>query len=269
MAALFDRVAADYDERVPVFATFGRCLVEWIGVPGHARVLDVGAGRGAITAAVVGAPGFAGSVLAADVSAEMVARLHTLALPQVEVRRLDAQALDLADESFDVVLSGFVLHILPDPQVALAEIARVLKPGGRFGLAVPGPSADGGWWAAYGRIVAEFTARAEHASPAGSPDASAPWEVRAEHAGLRHVDRTRVEVSLPISGPAAHWSWLMSHGNRWIYDALDDTDRAEFERRVLRSLDEDHADRGNRLIAGAELHKMSKPQRRSTGSTSR
>ena len=53
----------------------------------------------------------------------------------------------------------------------------------------------------------------------------------------------------------------MSHGNRWLYDALDEVDRREFEQRVLRSLREHHPAQGMRLIAGAEFYKMTKRDR--------
>ncbi|ONI80683.1 hypothetical protein ALI22I_46360 [Saccharothrix sp. ALI-22-I] len=59
-AELFDRVAADYDRSVPFFATFGHRLVEWVGLAPGARVLDLGAGRGAVTAAAVRAEGSVG-----------------------------------------------------------------------------------------------------------------------------------------------------------------------------------------------------------------
>nr|WP_198151509.1 methyltransferase domain-containing protein [Kibdelosporangium sp. MJ126-NF4] len=261
LAELFDRVAPDYDQAVPFFATFGTRLVDWAELPRGARVLDLGSGRGAVTAAAVDAVGSTGSVLAADISPEMAARLRAQALPHVDVQVMDAQALDLADESFDAVLSGFLLHILPDPGTALVEIARVLKPGGLLAMSVPGPSADGGWWAAYGQIVAEFATRVAEGSSAGMTGPPDSWEACAEQAGFTYVDREHTEVALPISGPEAHWSWLLSHGNRWLHDALDETSRAEFREQVLHSLRHSHPAGGTRLIAGAELHKMIKRNR--------
>jgi hypothetical protein len=80
------------------------------------------------------------------------------------------------------------------------------------------------------------------------------WEERAGRVGLRHVGRTGTEVSFPVDGPEAHWSWLMSHGNRWLYDALAPVDRDAFRERVLRSLREDHPSGGTDLIAGAEFY---------------
>ncbi|MCE6996578.1 methyltransferase domain-containing protein [Saccharothrix sp. S26] len=250
-AELFDRVAADYDRSVPFFATFGARLVEWTAPDPGARVLDLGAGRGAVTAALVRA---GCSAVAGDVSSAMLDGLRE-ALPGVDARLLDAHRLDLPDASFDVVLSGFLVHIL-DAGTAFAEIGRVLRPGGVFAFSVPGPSADGGWWEAYGRVVAEFTRRIRDPE---EPHEPVTWAERAERAGLRHVDQTTTEVSFPVDGPEAHWSWLMSHGNRWLHDALDPPDREAFRDRVLRGLREDHPTGGTTVIAGAEFHRVEKP----------
>ncbi|MCC8250640.1 class I SAM-dependent methyltransferase [Saccharothrix luteola] len=244
-AELFDRVAADYDRAVPFFATFGRRLVEWVAPEPGARVLDLGAGRGAVTAALVAA---GCSVVAGDVSSAMLDGLRE-ALPGVDARVLDARRLELPDASFDVVLSGFLVHVL-DADAVFAEVARVLEPGGAFAFSVPGPSSDGGWWAAYGRIVDEFARRVGEVAR----HAPVTWEERAGRVGLRHVGRTVSEVSFPVDGPEAYWSWLMSHGNRWLYDALAPGDRDAFRERVLRSLREDHPSGGRDLIAGAEFY---------------
>ncbi|ONI80682.1 hypothetical protein ALI22I_46355 [Saccharothrix sp. ALI-22-I] len=91
------------------------------------------------------------------------------------------------------------------------------------------------------------------------PHEPVTWSSRADRAGLHHSSHTTTEVSMPIDGPEAHWAWLMSHGNRWLYDALDPVDRAALRERVLRSLREDHPAGGTRLIAGAEFHRIVKP----------
>jgi SAM-dependent methyltransferase len=60
---------------------------------------------------------------------------------RLEFRRMDAEALELADQSFDVVLSLFALLHFPNPLVALKEIYRVLRPRGRVVIGVgSGPS---------------------------------------------------------------------------------------------------------------------------------
>ena len=53
------------------------------------------------------------------------------------VAMMDAASLDLPADSFDAALSGFVMHILPRPERAFAEIWRVLKPDGVFAFSYP------------------------------------------------------------------------------------------------------------------------------------
>ncbi len=254
-AALFDAVVDDYDEAVPFFATFGRRLVDWAPPRPGAAILDLGAGKGAVTVAVLNALGPNVSLLAVDLSPKMVAHLGSLALPGVSIRRMDAAAIDLPDASLDVVFSGFVFHILDDPAAALGEVCRVLKPGGVFALSVPGPSADGGWWSRYGQTFASYQRRVAGVVPAGMAARGQPWPDQLVAAGLQPAGSVTTEVALPIGGPEQLWDWLMSHGNRWLYGALDDTLREQFRHDVLQDLREVHPTQGRTLIAGATFYK--------------
>jgi putative transposase len=74
-AELFDRIADGYDEDVPFYASLGRLPVSWAEPAADARVLDIGAGRGAITKALVEARGSAGEVVAGDISPKMLEQL--------------------------------------------------------------------------------------------------------------------------------------------------------------------------------------------------
>ena len=57
--------------------------------------------------------------------------------PQIDFLRADARRLPLRDETVDAVVSIAVLQLIPDPIAALAEMARVLRPGGRLAVMVP------------------------------------------------------------------------------------------------------------------------------------
>lgn len=115
-------------------------LVRACGIPAGARVLDVGTGIGepALTAAeLVGAQG---AVVGVDLSAAMldIARERGARAPAPSWVQSNAQALPFVDRSFDRVLCRFGLMHVPDTSAALAEIRRVLRPGGRFAFAVWG-----------------------------------------------------------------------------------------------------------------------------------
>jgi len=96
------------------------------------RVLDVGSGPGHIAGALSqdGA-----AVTGIDFSAQMVevAKKH---YPDVSFLEADAERLPFDDESFDAVVSNFVIHHLSRPEVVFREVCRVLKPGGRFAFVV-------------------------------------------------------------------------------------------------------------------------------------
>jgi ubiquinone/menaquinone biosynthesis C-methylase UbiE len=90
-------------------------------------VLDVAAGTGALALAAAAA---GANVLATDFSPGMVARIAAKALPNVEARVMDGQALELPDASFDAVFSMFGVFMFPDWRKGLAEMARVTRPDG-------------------------------------------------------------------------------------------------------------------------------------------
>ncbi|MEU6380745.1 class I SAM-dependent methyltransferase [Streptomyces sp. NPDC046909] len=99
--------------------------------PPDARWLDVGCGSGALTSTVA-ARCRPRALLGLDGSAAFVttARASTPAPARFAVA--DAQALPLPDASFDIAVSGLVLNFLPTPAAALAEAARVVRPGGQI-----------------------------------------------------------------------------------------------------------------------------------------
>ncbi len=100
-------------------------------------VLDIGCGTGAFTTALAAQVGATGRVLGIDPSPEMVAFATERAPAHVRYAVAPAESLPVADGSVDLVASALVVHhIAPDARVvALAEIVRVLRPGGRLLLA--------------------------------------------------------------------------------------------------------------------------------------
>ena len=100
--------------------------------PGE-RVVDVGCGPGFLARAIGEAVGPAGAVRAVDISEPLlaVARQHCAGLPWVDVTRCDAAGLAFPDGHFDAAISTQVLEYVAQVDVALAEMHRVLRPGGR------------------------------------------------------------------------------------------------------------------------------------------
>ena len=113
---------------------FTRAAREVAELAPRARVLEVGSGPGRLATRLADlAPDV--RVTGIDISPEMVERANSLAArsrvaDRVEFRIGDVASLPFADASFDVVVSTFSLHHWPSPTNGLAEIYRVLRPGG-------------------------------------------------------------------------------------------------------------------------------------------
>lgn len=132
-SAFWRQHARRYDRATNVLNRRFNRMVELViqDVRGRARVLEVAAGTGLVTVELARA---VSTVIATDQSPEMLAalksRLEANAALNVEVRAADATRLEFADGSFDTVVAANVLHLLPQPGLALAEFHRVLQPDG-------------------------------------------------------------------------------------------------------------------------------------------
>jgi SAM-dependent methyltransferase len=103
-------------------------LVAFADVAPGMRVLDVGCGTGALTAALAGRLG-ASSVCGADPSEPFVRACRDRA-PGVEVVVASAEDLPFANAAFDATLSQLVVNFMSDPEAGVREMARVTRPGG-------------------------------------------------------------------------------------------------------------------------------------------
>ncbi len=127
----WERVAGKYD------STWSTSTRQFIGplldaakVSSKMSILDVGCGPGYVSAAAVGR---GANPTGLDFSAEMIAIAKKM-WPKTEFGEGDAQNLPFKNATFDRVVANFALLHLANPEGAMAEAARVLKPGGRFGF---------------------------------------------------------------------------------------------------------------------------------------
>ncbi len=133
VAAMFDDVAARYDLTNDVLSLgqtrlWRRAVAHAVDARPGERVLDLAAGTGSssLPFAAAGA-----QVVAADFSLGML-RVGKKAHPDLDLLAGDALRLPFADGSFDVVTISFGLRNVSDVDGALAEMARVTRPGGRL-----------------------------------------------------------------------------------------------------------------------------------------
>lgn len=137
-AAQYADTTGRLDARIAIHR-YGTNPEPWFGwlaarLPLQGAVLEVGAGTGELWRQVDRSA--CSSVTVADFSAAMCARLAELS--GVRVERCDATALPFADQAFDGVIANHMLYHVDEPLVALAEFARVLRPGGRLAVATNG-----------------------------------------------------------------------------------------------------------------------------------
>lgn len=113
-------------------------MLDLAGVDAGARVLDVAAGAGGQTIAAARRVGPTGSVLATDISANILAHAERRArehgLPQVATRVMDGEALELEPGFYDAVISRVGLIYFPDQAGAVAGMRAALRPGGRLAV---------------------------------------------------------------------------------------------------------------------------------------
>lgn len=156
---IFSEVAHGYD-RANAWMTFGlvkgwrRELVRWSGAGPGDTVLDCATGTGDLALAFKEAVGTGGRVIGTDFCEAMLEIAPEKAAKrglEVDFEPADVLALPYADESFDVVSIAYGIRNVEDPRRALAEMARVCKPGGRILVLETGTNERGWagrlhWW---------------------------------------------------------------------------------------------------------------------------
>ena len=222
----YDNFMGRYSMRLaPLFADFA-------GVQAGQKVLDVGAGTGALTAELVrrGA-----EAAAADPSPSFVAALERK-LPEIEVRAAPAEELPWPDESFDAALAQLVLTFMRDAPSGVAEMRRVVRPGGVVAACM---------WDRDGMDMLAAVHRAQVAvTPTVTTEARTLYRSREEIEGLftgdgfTDVQTTLLEVEREYTGFDEFWAALADGAGpagAWV-KALDDQTRASAREEVYRQV---------------------------------
>lgn len=136
-------------------------LLEGVDFRGK-EVIDVGCGTGILSTLVMEQD--AARLTCGDISEYMLGQCRKKIIAQgysaekVDFRILDAESLPYEDKSFDVVLSGMLLGLVPNQQKVVAEMVRVLRPGGILAFSTHAPEC---WWetsdAAFRAIPKRYT----------------------------------------------------------------------------------------------------------------
>jgi SAM-dependent methyltransferase len=208
-------------------------------------VLDLASGTGepALTLARRVAP--TGRVTATDLSTGMLTALsanaHAEGVNNIETKACDAHELPFADKTFDLVTSRFGVMFFGDTARALAQIRRVLKPGGSIAFLVWGSPIPGSY---FGAAALPYMRRL-----AVKPDPDGPGPLRfaepgklarlVEAAGFREVTETSLNLRAPFQGPPEELLTSMMEIAAPFRNAaatLPDEDRRAAQREVYENL---------------------------------
>jgi ubiquinone/menaquinone biosynthesis C-methylase UbiE len=207
---IWNQAAPDYLRDVaPGLALFAADALRLAGVGAGMRVADVACGPGALSFAAAAAGAHASAL---DFSAEMIGLLRERAdregITAVDARVGDGMALPWPDAAFDAVFSMFGLIFFPDRAKGLAELRRVLQPGGRAVVSswVPAervPVIGEIWEVLAAELPGLPYTRAR--PPLGDPDT-----IRAEMtaAGLRAVEVHELQHQLDVPSVLEYWRSL-------------------------------------------------------------
>jgi len=123
-----------------LFGPWADVLVDTVGVHEGGQVLDIASGTGVVARLAAARVGRTGRVVASDVSGAMLAYAANVPVPagsaSIDYLEASVTELPLADHSFDVVLCQQGMQFFTDPARAVAEMLRVLRPGGTIGISV-------------------------------------------------------------------------------------------------------------------------------------
>jgi ubiquinone/menaquinone biosynthesis C-methylase UbiE len=220
--------AADYFDHpaLSFWNRFGQRTIDRIQLQPGDRVLDVCCGSGASAIPAALKVGVTGSVLGVDIAASLLELARNKSqhqgLANIEFRHEDFSNLSLPDESFEAIVCVFGIFFLPDMEAALAELWRMLRPGGKLAITSWGDRvfepANHTFWRAIESerpdLYKQFT----------------PWDRIGDAASLQTLlatgGATNVEVlaevdSHKLTTPSDWWTMAMGGGLRGTIDKLD------------------------------------------------
>jgi SAM-dependent methyltransferase len=256
-------VAGGWERRRSLFAAATHDLSERLvdladPQPGDS-VLELAAGPGDTGFSAAARVGPSGHLLSTDFASEMVEvarrRGAELGVENASFQVVDAADTGLPDDSADVIICRFGVMLVPDCSAALAEIGRVLRPGGRVAIAVWAEVERNDWIAA-----PAIAARALGLAPPPEPDAPGPFRLAdvtvlrgfVESAGLAVSALEEVAVTWAATDHGEWWDTVvdMSPALAILADSLPATTLARLRERAIGQLERFTAPDGSLAVPG-------------------
>jgi len=183
-------------------------FLDWIAAPPGSSWLDIGCGTGSLTRLILDTRQ-PKEVIGIDSSSEFISYAnHAIIDPIVRFQVGYAQTLELDTSSVDVAVSGIMLNFVPQPETALREMIRVIKPGGTIGIFL--------WDYANGMEMLRFfwNAAVQHDTKAKEYDEGFRFplcqegqlEALIEEMGLKQVTSNPIEISTKFQDFDDYWT---------------------------------------------------------------
>ena len=205
----FDDGAA-YDHYMGVWSRLvGDVFLDWLAPATGLRWLDVGCGNGAFTEKLVArcAPSLVEGIDPSE--AQITFARSRLAAAGVRFRQGDAQSLPYPDNGFDVAVMPLVIFFLPEPARGVAEMTRVVRPGGQ--VTAYGWDLQGGGFP-YGGMQEELRGLGVDVSAPPSPEAAGLGQLQAlwQDAGLAEIQTREIVVQRLFPDFEDYWKTVLT-----------------------------------------------------------
>ena len=258
--------AADYFDAEPLgfWTRYGRRTIERLRLRRGAHVLDVCCGTGASALPAAQAVGPDGQVIAVDLAGELLtlgqAKARSAGLQCVEFRRGDMTDLGFPDRHFDAVVCVFGIFFVPDMEHQVAELWRMVRPGGQLAITTWGTR----FWSPGYEIWMEAVRRVR-------PDlytAFNPWDrittTGAVHTllhegGAQCIDVAAEEGYQTLRTPDDFWIMALGSGLRWTIDQMGAESARKVKHEILDRLATARVDRVATNVIYAIAEKQSGP----------
>ena len=244
----FDDGAA-YERMMGVWSRFaGDVFLDWLGLPKGLRCIDIGCGNGAFTELLIArcAPAEVQGIDPSKGQLEFASGRPGAKLAQFQ--QGDAMALPFPDNRFDAAFMALVIFFVPEPEKGVAEMARVVRPGGM--VAAYAWDWPGGGFPLFA-LLEEMRAMGLKTMAPPSADASRKDDMRRlwMGAGLEAVETRVIDVQRTFAGFEAYWETALLAGSVGpAVKALPSRDADALKNRMRAKL---AADAAGRITCGA------------------
>ena len=227
-AAATYNAAADHFDDTPLafWSRYGQRTVDRLGLTAGDIVLDVGCGSGASAIPAAQSVGPVGQVIGVDLSERLLElgrdKAARSGLRNVEFLAGDMESLGYKDGQFDAVISVFSIFFIPDMERQVAELWRMVQPGGTLAITTWGPGmfepAASFWWDCIKEEQPELHTAYRPWDRINTPDSLGRL---LQDAGVLNADIEAESGTQALRAPQDWWTVVKGSGYRWTADQMD------------------------------------------------